>query len=260
MNEISGSVGAHDGFGRRMHPRAEVRSGVLLSASEWTWQGEIQNISLGGAFVATDMPSPTLGLGVRLDFRLPVGANLSLCASVKWIRADESAEGPRGFGVQFVGTGRTEEKVLAGYVAGARGRGDTSDTFHAKIAERFMVETEGETIWIRMCGVLRSEESKELLVQIKQQMAQTGPGKLLTYIDAKELGPCSDESLAYVKEWFSACLEHEPFYAVAVIRNAITTLQLRRLAREVGIANSMACFDDEADAMPFWKEIRSECL
>jgi hypothetical protein len=245
------------GFGRRAHPRAPLDSEAVLSTDPWTCRGEMRDISVAGAFVTTPAPLPTVGQGVRIEFRLPGGPDLSLCATVRWVRPTENDLGSGGFGVQFLGVGRTEQSVLNEFVGREIGEQRPS-ALHATAVEKFLIEVQGDTVRFRLCGTLREEEGRELLEQTRRQLTLQFTGRLLTYIDAGHLVPCPDESLGALKRWLICFREQKAFYGVIVVKSAVATLQIRRLAREVGIAESLACFDDEAQAMPFWNDIRTQ--
>lgn len=242
----------------RVRTRLAPRSSMVVPKRDWVFQAEIRKLTAREALVLTDMPCPGHGQCVRLDFRMPDGAELSLCAMARPRDVAEVA-GRRDVELHFVGLEPTEQTALAQHLEAGRLR-PPAVGLEAQIAEMFLVETEGETISIRLSGVLRRVDSEELLAQIREQLAPRRAGRMLAYIDASNLHPCPEDSLYGLRACLAFFLRHEPFYAVAVIRNAIAMLQVRRLAREAGIAHYMACFEDESDAMTFWNEIRGQTL
>lgn len=85
---------------KRRYKRAELRAQVDWDSDHNEYSGYTENVSEGGAFVAT--PSP-LAIGEPLDLKitLATGEDLVIRTRVAWVRpASEEAAG--GMGVQFV--------------------------------------------------------------------------------------------------------------------------------------------------------------
>ncbi len=78
----------------------------------------LQNLSLGGCFIATDCPEAP-GAVLDLRFRLPGVHDLSVTARgrVCWIKNDPKG-GPVGMGVQFVSLAASQMDKLKRYLTG----------------------------------------------------------------------------------------------------------------------------------------------
>jgi Tfp pilus assembly protein PilZ len=98
---------------RRMYPRLRVRWAVSIQAADGLRQGEMENISLGGAFIRCDKP-PRSNEKVLLTYK-DHSHNMKVLAQVAWINRESGSGGdkPTGMGVQFLqflGTTKPDEK------------------------------------------------------------------------------------------------------------------------------------------------------
>lgn len=84
---------------RRLQTRHPVEVAATLEVDGEVIEGELKNLSLGGAFVAADLPkSPvTTGTRGRVRFRIPTQDDpVAVGCSIRWVSDD-------GFGLQFDG-------------------------------------------------------------------------------------------------------------------------------------------------------------
>ena len=99
---------------RRMYPRLRVRWAVSIQAADGLRQGEMEDISLGGAFIRCDKP-PRPNEKVLLTYK-DRSHNIKVLAQVAWTNRESGSIGdkPIGMGVQFLqflGTPQPAESV-----------------------------------------------------------------------------------------------------------------------------------------------------
>lgn len=87
---------------RRMYPRLRVRWAVSIQAADGLRQGEMEDISLGGAFIRCDKP-PRPNEKVLLTYK-DRSHNIKVLAQVAWTNPESGSSGdkPTGMGVQFL--------------------------------------------------------------------------------------------------------------------------------------------------------------
>jgi Tfp pilus assembly protein PilZ len=87
---------------RRMYPRLRVRWAVSIQAADGLRQGEMEDISLGGAFIRCDKP-PRPNEKVLLTYK-DHSHNIKVLAQVAWTNQTSRGIGdkPTGMGVQFL--------------------------------------------------------------------------------------------------------------------------------------------------------------
>ncbi|MGD8883812.1 MAG: PilZ domain-containing protein [Desulfobacterales bacterium] len=88
---------------KRQHPRVAVSWSAVLEPPHEHLRVQLKDISLGGAFVVCDKPSP-LKEKIRLCIKIPDQEELLLNAQVVWSNANVPQEKVinRGMGVKFV--------------------------------------------------------------------------------------------------------------------------------------------------------------
>ncbi len=88
---------------KRQHPRVAVSWSAVLEPPYEHLKVQLKDISLGGAFVVCDKPSP-LKEKIRLCIKMPDQEELLLNAQVVWSNANVPQEKVinRGMGVKFV--------------------------------------------------------------------------------------------------------------------------------------------------------------
>lgn len=223
-------------------------------------EGQLHQLSRDSAYIAIDLPKPILGHGLRLSMTLRPGGKLELLGRVKRIRGTSSITEPRGVEVSFVSPSPFDVRGLEIYLDAVLRQAAPPDPVRVAVAERFAVETSEDLLRIRLCGLLKSECSQELSRQVQANVLARPPGRTVVYIDGVNLLACPEDSLAHVREWMAALHARRPFYAVAVVPNAVASLQIRRLTRETGIGDEVAFFDNENDALSFLSELRGSSL
>lgn len=97
--------------------RIPVRLPVSLRGESTTREGEVRNLSVGGAFVA--LPDPP-EVGIALELELPLGERLLRPSACVVHRQSEClggrAEPQAGMGVCFTGLSPLDERLLEGFV------------------------------------------------------------------------------------------------------------------------------------------------
>jgi Tfp pilus assembly protein PilZ len=106
MKEMSGKE-------RRKHPRIPVRQAVSIKAAKGLKRGEMEDISLGGAFIRCEKP-PRPNEKVLLNY-IDHSKKMQVVAQVVWTNHEsEGSRGkPAGIGVkflQFLNNQRTTER------------------------------------------------------------------------------------------------------------------------------------------------------
>ena len=98
----TGTGEARESTGRREHDRFGVELDVTVSSEHNFYAGFVENMSVGGIFIATHQLKP---VGSRLEFSV----NLPGCAQpirgsgeVRWVRVySETSNVPPGMGIRF---------------------------------------------------------------------------------------------------------------------------------------------------------------
>ena len=87
---------------RRKYPRIPVRQAVSIKAAKGLKRGEMEDISLGGAFIRCEQP-PRPNEKVLLAFQ-DHSSNKLVVAQVVWTNYESQGGGdkPTGMGVQFL--------------------------------------------------------------------------------------------------------------------------------------------------------------
>ena len=87
---------------RRKYPRVRVRWVVSIQAADGSRQGEMEDISLGGAFICCDKP-PRPNEKILLTYK-DHSHNIKVLAQVAWTNNTSGSSGdkPTGMGVQFL--------------------------------------------------------------------------------------------------------------------------------------------------------------
>ena len=87
---------------RRKYPRIRVRWAVSIQAADGSSQGEIEDISLGGAFIICEKP-PRPNEKVLLNYR-DHSKKMQVIAQVAWTNheSEGSRDKPAGIGVKFL--------------------------------------------------------------------------------------------------------------------------------------------------------------
>ncbi len=88
---------------KRKHPRTTVNWPVSMETADGIVEGEIKNISLGGAFICCEHPL-SIGVVFRLTMKAPDGEPIEASARVVWSNSHLPKEKVihRGMGVQFL--------------------------------------------------------------------------------------------------------------------------------------------------------------
>ncbi len=112
------------GASRRQHRRIGIKAHLAYgSAHEFLYAGEMENLSLGGLFVATDNVLP-VGREVDLSLTFPDTAPLTLHAVVVWRREADGRGQPAGLGVRFVDLDPATEEAIEWHLSRAEAVAD----------------------------------------------------------------------------------------------------------------------------------------
>lgn len=244
--------------GRRSHPRAPLSSQASICVGPVENTGLIVDISEGGAFVAIENPSSvSLNDGLRLRFSLPGSVALSVFAKVQWVREEAAGDKPKGIGVLFIGLGRTERQTIAKLVQQNEVQQSGPDVA-VRVSRKYTVQITDDTLWIRLNGYLSAEECQGLCDIMGEQIDRLEGQILLTLLDATHFSACPEESLPFLRKCLAKLGGRGPSFSVMIGTGSVAMLQMRRLAREAGVADSIACFENENEALPFWQQIQKE--
>ena len=118
---VSGSAGAResrDASGRRVHDRFGVELDVTVTSEHNFYAGFVENMSVGGIFIATHQLKP---VGSRLEFlvNLP-GQDQPIRGSgeVRWVRVySETSNTPPGMGIRFDKLDPASERGIENFLA-----------------------------------------------------------------------------------------------------------------------------------------------
>lgn len=238
---------------QRTAVRAPANTQVRVDGNDATYTGRLRNVSTGGAFIRVSLHElPTVGEGIRVRFRLPGQLELDLYGKVRWRRECATTEGSIGFGVEFCGLGRTEQKAIMRYV---EQQDDSAPSVPVIVTEKYAVQSEGNTLRVWLSGALELAESRDLSRIVMNAVAQNQGKDLLVFIDGSRVLPCSEGSLQEMRWWMQQLTRCRSVAGVLVANNSIAMLQLRRLAREAGVGDLLVSFENSTEAEIFWQEI-----
>ncbi len=100
---------------KRQAARVPVSFDITFRSEDYSAKGVTQNISMGGAFVATPYPMP-LGQTIELELHLPDGA-VSAVGVPRWARmSTERSLRPSGMGVQFTDVISEHQDILNEFI------------------------------------------------------------------------------------------------------------------------------------------------
>ena len=117
----SRGIHAIDGNGwgeKRRHRRVEVRWSSTIRTDDRVLQGEIRNISKGGAFICCKNP-PEPGETLWTVIKASNGRRLLATNEVTWLSSNgqESDRAPQGMGVRFLTVSNESRRVIDEVVA-----------------------------------------------------------------------------------------------------------------------------------------------
>ncbi len=243
------------GVDKRRHERIPVQAPVEIQADVGAQRAELRDISLSGAFIATTPATLSQGAGLRVEFTLPQGFRVNAFGRIAWSRDREDAQGPAGYGIQFYGLDDVNREFIQYYLELAQ-RGERGPIGGGRIETRFEVSERAENqLYVRMTGSLIPLEADSLEEVVCRKLARMRRGQLLVYIDARDLGACPKASLDHVRAWLERLRFNHQVLGVMLGGSSIGVVQVRRLAREAGIADSLIMFTDKEEAEEFWRTL-----
>jgi uncharacterized protein (TIGR02266 family) len=237
----------------RAHERWPIRLDVELLATGAAGSGQIENLSLGGAFLTTTAPL-SMGTSLRLSLRLPNG--MPVTASGRVVRVQAEAEGARaGVGIQFYGLDDVTRDILRNYFGSQPS--DANNGALATVEQKFRVETDRkERVFLVLSGFLDKQECQNLSMTMSEIFgALAGTGVRLC-IDATRYQCCTPDSVDYFRDWFTHLSKRRWLAAALVGPKSVGMMQMRRAARDAGVADSFASFNTVPEALEFLEMVR----
>jgi hypothetical protein len=244
-----------NGAERRSEARVPVQASVELHHDTLEHVAELRDVSLNGAFVAVSTVTLSVGAGLRVEFTLPQGFRVTAFGRIAWLRQVPDDRGPAGYGIQFYGLDDVNREFIQYYLELAR-VGGCGPIAGGRIETRFEVTDPADNqLRVRLTGTLLPLEADSLEEAVCRKLARLRRGQLFVYIDARDLAACPKASLEHIRAWLERLRFNRTVLGVLVGGNTIGVVQLRRLAREAGIADSLIMFDNRAEADEFWRSV-----
>lgn len=239
-----------------MAPCFGIRSDATIRDGHRASRAQILNVSETGAFVAVDGECrDDTGDVLRLVFHLPDGPELRITARVRWCRKQPNENGPAGSSVEFVELDKREQDALAAY---SRVRQNADSRILAGVANAFRVSAGPRLLQIELDGYLNPQESRTLADDVRRGVESIVRRPVLAHIDARRFAPCPESSLPSLLEAFRSLGQDGSVLGVLLGPRSVGMLQLKRLAREAGIGDALAAFEEEEEAFSFWLQIEQQ--
>ncbi len=236
---------------RRQHARHDTDWLAEVTAHTHRVAGSLRNVSSGGALVTA---GPEVALRpsdcIRLRFALPGTMRVSVCGRVRWVSPPTEPGGPVEFGVSFYGLSRVERQVIVEYASHTAAEFEESS--EVAVHKKYLVRRDEARLWIWISGSLNEVESRDLHALVGSQSAHRFNRSLIAFLDVRELGTCPRDSLKDFRAWLSLLGRANPFGGVLLAEDSTASVQVRRLIREAGIADSLVAFSEENEAKEFW--------
>lgn len=243
------------GAERRSEPRVAVQAAVDLHHEAVQHVAELRDVSLNGAFVAVSPVTLSVGAGLRVEFTLPQGFRVSAFGRIAWLRQLPDDRGAAGYGIQFYGLDDINREFIQYYLELARAGGG-APIAGGRIETRFEVTDPADNqLRIRLTGTLLPLEADSLEEAVCRKLNRLRRGQTFVYIDARDLAACPKASLEHIRAWLERLRFNRTVLGVLVGGSTIGVVQVRRLAREAGVADSLIMFDNRAEADEFWQSI-----
>ena len=241
---------------QRAHERWPVQLAAEVLVDGSGASGQIQNLSLGGAFLACSTSLP-MGSGLRLSFRLPNGMPVSATGRVVRVQTKPSETTPAGIGIEFYGLDDVTQEILQSYFASTGQRGETTQG-DGRFEEKFRVETDNkERVYLLLSGFLDKRECENLARTMSKTLAAlTGTGIRLC-INATQYQCCAPESVDHFKKCFALLTKRSWLAAALVGPKSVGMMQMPRAARDANVADSFASFEDVNEALEFLEMVQS---
>jgi hypothetical protein len=242
------------GIERRKEERVAVQAPVEVHHTGPA-QAEIRDISLSGTFVALEGSTISVGAGLRLEFTLPQGFRVIAFGRVAWARPTADASGVAGFGVQFYGLDDINRDFIRYYLDVAKQGGGGAITA-GRIDTRYEVlDPTDEQLRLRLSGSLQPLESEGLDEVVCRKLARKRASRLFVFVDAVNLGACPKGALDPMRNWLERLRQGRQVLGVLVGGSTVGVTQIRRLARDAGVADAFMSFADLEEAETFWKSL-----
>jgi hypothetical protein len=245
-----------DGRNRRVHERVAVTvpTSLTTSAGAPTRDGTLCNLSLGGAFVSLPVGQhPPVGSGLLMTFRMPSGFHVRAYAKVVWSDAGTDAAGP-GVGVQFLGLDGINREFISHHLASAKG---DDAPISAEVVERYCVLMLGERLCVHLRAALTPSECEILDSLVAERLKEQTRDRLIIYLEAQLRAPSSKETLQILRRCLARFARYPQIRGVLVGAESTGMVQLRRLTRDVGIADSLVSFEEPDIAHRFCAEMEA---
>jgi len=231
------------GADRRVHKRFKVAVKAEVSADGGAGSGQIEDLSLGGALVRLANPPP-VGGAVHLQFKAGGGLTIRLDGQV--VRS----AGPERVGVLFYGLDSVTKEMLSMAIEAAEA-GEPIQSVEVETKYTTQIG-DGGALAVVLQGFLSDTDCERLISQLNMHMR--GVSQTLVILDVSGYRCCAPRAIPMLRDWFQS-LSNKGFELGALVGpRSVGMAQLRRLIREVGIADQFMGFDTLEEANSFARE------
>ncbi len=137
-----------------------------------------------------------------------------------------------------------------------RAASSTGRPIPAQISESFRVLTGDSSVSVRLNGVLDDVAGEALAETLIAEVQRLRPASLSLFLDASRVSPSPEAGLAHLRRSLKHIADTGSFLGVLVGNHPLAMIQLERLSREAGVADSLVTFDNIQTALPIWAAVR----
>ncbi|MCK5690782.1 PilZ domain-containing protein [Myxococcota bacterium] len=247
----------------REHRRFSWDIAGIVAVGDKRFKSTVRDISKGGVLLEIkEKLGVTRGTTIRLTILFTGGVQIELPGMIRWVKEDRGSRAPNQYGLQFYMLGQVEKEVIESYVAQyASGVSESpKPTITSKDNKRatqvleydFQDSVEG-CAWLEIRGSVTAASARTLSAKISQWLGRLRGKQTILILDATHYQPSSEESLAILRRSFTE-FSRVPFFGALVGPSSIGMLQIRRLVRDVGIADGLVSFETTQEAQEFLLE------
>lgn len=219
------------------------------------FQGRLQRFEGVELSVVVDNPtSAVVGEGVRVKLRIPVLFEQELRGRIASVQSGKFSSNRGEIGIEVLELPLSVRRIVTRYL-GMLSTSGRDDATMVTIIPKYFVWTKLCQLRIWIDGILDAIECQRLCALVSHAVDQSHRAHLFAYIDAADMKPCSTESQMFMKRCFALLGLQLDFLGVMHVKCGAARLQLRRLAREAGIGDRLACFECRTDAELFWRQV-----
>ncbi|NVB37864.1 hypothetical protein G6O69_08460 [Pseudenhygromyxa sp. WMMC2535] len=230
----------------------------------WRSEGEFE-LHAGGGFLRSETAKQlTAGDGLVIELEVSERVCLSLVACVRWIRVDDRV-GPVGAWVDFhEPEGEDQARI---YACLRENRGRVGPLLIRGVIERRCclrrLSSARESrcmLYVGLSGRLEpglaelfARELDEHLCEMRERSSS-----LALFLDAGEFRPSPAPSLDHVRRWLEILAAAVPLLGVLHGGGSVAMMQLSRIVREAGVADSLMRVDEIDAARATWTMLCDE--